>query len=145
MRRLPLLLALALCLLTGCSSDAGGIPEGLTWTAQVLQSQEDGSILAAASGEDAGRAVPVLDITAQVEDGEVTLTDHASGETFLCTLGLMTDGLPADGNYALTLPDGTEGYAVYGITRYADGSREATLFLVAQGQSLRLTAPFPEE
>ena len=145
MRRILLPLIFIVLLLAGCGPSVKEIPGGLTWTAQVLQSQEDGSILAAASGEDAGRAVPVLDITAQVEDGEVTLTDHASGETFLCTLGLMTDGLPADGNYALTLPDGTEGYAVYGITRYADGSREATLFLVAQGQSLRLTAPFPEE
>lgn len=145
MRRILLPLIFTVLLLAGCGPSVKEIPGGLTWTAQVLQSQEDGSILAAASGEDAGRAVPVLDITAQVEDGEVTLTDHASGETFLCTLGLMTDGLPADGNYALTLPDGTEGYAVYGITRYADGSREATLFLVAQGQSLRLTAPFPEE
>ena len=145
MRRILLPLIFIVLLLAGCGPSVKEIPGGLTWTAQVLQSQEDGSILAAASGEDAGRAVPVLDITAQVEDGVVTLTDHASGETFLCTLGLMTDGLPADGNYALTLPDGTEGYAVYGITRYADGSREATLFLVAQGQSLRLTAPFPEE
>ena len=145
MRRILLPVIFIVLLLAGCGPSVKEIPGGLTWTAQVLQSQEDGSILAAASGEDAGRAVPVLDITAQVEDGEVTLTDHASGETFLCTLGLMTDGLPADGNYALTLPDGTEGYAVYGITRYADGSREATLFLVAQGQSLRLTAPFPEE
>ena len=145
MRRILLPVIFIVLLLAGCGPSVKEIPGGLTLTALVLQSQDDGSILAAASGEVAGRAVPVLDITAQVEDGEVTLTDHASGETFLCTLGLMTDGLPADGNYALTLPDGTEGYAVYGITRYADGSREATLFLVAQGQSLRLTAPFPEE
>ena len=105
MRRLPLLLALALCLLTGCSSDAGGIPEGLTWTAQVLQSQEDGAILAAASGEDGNRAVPVLDITAQVEKGEVTLTDHASGETCTGSLAPRADAAPGSQIYTLRFPD----------------------------------------
>lgn len=145
MRRLPLLLALALCLLTGCSSDAGGIPEGLTWTAQVLQSQEDGAILAAASGEDGGRAVPVLDITAQVEKGEVTLTDHASGETCTGSLAPRADAAPGSQIYTLRFPDRPEGHAVYGVTKYAGGGREATLYLTVEQRTLRLTAPLPEE
>ena len=48
MKLRTLLCAFALVLLTGCGgASASGIPEGLTWTAQTLQSQEDGDILAA--------------------------------------------------------------------------------------------------
>ena len=116
MRRLPLLLALALCLLTGCSSDAGGIPEGLTWTAQVLQSQEDGAILAA-----------------------------ASGETCTGSLAPRADAAPGSQIYTLRFPDWPEGHAVYGVTEYAGGGREATLYLTVEQRTLRLTAPLPEE
>ena len=107
--------ALTLLLLTGCGASSGiGIPSGLEWRAQSLQSQEDGTILAAYGQQD----VPPLDVTAQVERGTVTLTDHASGEMY------------------------TGGYGVYGVTEYAGGGREATLYLVdPEAGSLRLTAP----
>ena len=81
MKLRTLLCAFALVLLTGCGTSAQGIPEGLTWTAQTLQSQEDGEILAAAEGSSFQGAAP-LDVTAQVEGDMVTLTDHASGETY---------------------------------------------------------------
>ena len=63
MKPRTLLCALALLLLAGCGAAPQGIPEGLTWTAQTLQSQEDGEILAAAE-ETAIQEVPRLDLTA---------------------------------------------------------------------------------
>ena len=86
MKLRTLLCAFALVLLTGCGgASASGIPEGLTWTAQTLQSQEDGDILAAAEGTSI-QNVPSLNLTAQVEGGTITLTDHAAGETCTGTL-----------------------------------------------------------
>ena len=143
MRRLPLLLTLALCLLTGCSSDAGGIPEGLTWTAQTLQSQEDGDILAAAEGTSI-QNVPLLNLTAQLDGGTITLTDHAAGETYTGTLVPAQDAAPNAQIYTLVFPDQPEGYGVYGVTEYADGSRDATLYLTINAQTLCLTAPLSE-
>ena len=78
MKQYLLLSVLTLLLLTGCSADPQGIPEGLTWTAQTLQSQEDGEILAAAEGSSFQGAAP-LDVTAQVEGDMVTLTDLYRG------------------------------------------------------------------
>ena len=81
MKLRTLLCAFALVLLTGCGgASASGIPEGLTWTAQTLQSQENGDILAAAEGTSI-QNVPRLNLTAQLEGGTITLTDHAAGET----------------------------------------------------------------
>ena len=74
-------------------ASASGIPEGLTWTAQTLQSQEDGDILAAAEGT-SYQDLPRLDLTAQVEDGTITLTDHAAGETCTGTLYPAEDADP---------------------------------------------------
>ena len=130
---------LTLLLLTGCGASSGiGIPSGLEWRAQSLQSQEDGAILAAYGQQD----VPSLDVTAQVEGGTVTLTDHASGKTYTGTLSPMEGTAPGEQIYALTFPGVPEGYGVYGVTEYAGGGREATLYLVdPEAGSLRLTAP----
>ena len=146
MKRLILFLTLIPALLAGCGpSGAPDIPAGLAWRAQTLAVQETGELLAAwgdwASGEE---DVPLLDVTAQVEDGVVTLTDHISGETYTGTLGPDQDrsrGVIC----ALTLPDLPEGYAVYDVTEYTGGGPDATLYLVADGRTLYLTAPLPEQ
>ena len=143
MKKRLILPALALLLLAGCGASVSGIPEGLTWTAQTLQSQEDGEILAATEGTSL-QDIPLLDLTAQVEGGVVTLTDHSSGETYTGTLSPAQDAAPNAQVYTLTLPDRPEGYGVYGVTEYADGSRDATLYLTVDGQTLRLTAPLSE-
>ena len=143
MKKRLILPALALVFLAGCGASVSGIPEGLTWTAQTLQSQEDGEILAAAEGSSFQGAAP-LDVTAQVEGDMVTLTDHASGETYTGTLGPDQDrsrGVIC----TLTFPELPEGYAVYDITEYTGGGPDATLYLVAGGKSLRLTAPLDAE
>ena len=85
MKKRLILPALALLLLAGCGASVSGIPEGLTWTAQTLQSQEDGEILAAAEGTSI-QNVPLLNLTAQLDGGTITLTDHAAGETYTGTL-----------------------------------------------------------
>lgn len=144
MKRLLCLLCLGL-LLTGCGSSAGSIPDGLSWTAQALQSQETGELLAAAPGTSSQQEVPVLNLTAQVENGQVTLTDLSTGERCQASLTPMEDARPGSDVYTLLLPDGSEGYGVYGVTQYSNGDRDATLYLVADGKSLRLTAPLPEE
>ena len=143
MRLRALLCALALLLLAGCGAIPQGIPQGLTWTAQTLQSQENGDILAAAEGTSFPDAAP-LDVTAQVEGGTITLTDHASGETCTGTLSPAENAAPNAQIYALSFPDSPEGYAVYGVTEYSGGGREATLYLTVDGQTLRLTAPLSE-
>lgn len=143
MKLRTLLCAFALVLLTGCGTSAQGIPEGLTWTAQTLQSQEDGEILAAAEGSSFQGAAP-LDVTAQVERDMVTLTDHAAGEAYTGTLSPAENAAPNAQIYALSFPDSPEGYAVYGVTEYSGGGREATLYLTVDGQTLRLTAPLSE-
>ena len=143
MKPRTLLCALALLLLAGCGAAPQGIPEGLTWTAQTLQSQEDGEILAAAE-ETAIQEVPRLDLTAQVEGGTITLTDHAAGETYTGTLAPAEDAAPNAQIYTLVFPDQPEGYGVYGVTEYADGSRDATLYLTINAQTLCLTAPLSE-
>ena len=140
MRLRALLCALALLLLAGCGAIPQGIPQGLTWTAQTLQSQENGDILAAAEGTSFPDAAP-LDVTAQVEGGVVTLTDHASGETCTGTLSPAQDAAPNAQVYTLTFPDQPEGYGVYGVTEYADGNRDATLYLTVDNRTLCLTAP----
>ena len=74
----------------------------------------------------------------------VTLTDHTTGETYTGTLGPDQDrsrGVIC----TLTLPGLPEGYAVYDVTEYTGGGRDATLYLVADGKSLRLTAPLGTE
>ena len=143
MKKRLILPALALLLLAGCGASVSGIPEGLTWTAQTLQSQEDGEILAAAEGSSFQGAAP-LDVTAQVEGDMVTLTDHAAGEAYTGTLSPAENAAPNAQIYALSFPDSLEGYAVYGVTEYSGGGREATLYLTVDGQTLRLTAPLSE-
>ena len=144
MKLRTLLCAFALVLLTGCGgASASGIPEGLTWTAQTLQSQETGDILAAAEGTSIQDAAP-LDVTAQMEGGTITLTDHASGETYTGTLSPAQNAAPNAQVYTLAFPDQPEGYGVYGVTEYADGSRDATLYLTINAQTLCLTAPLSE-
>ena len=93
MKKRLILPALALLLLAGCGASVSGIPEGLTWTAQTLQSQEDGEILAAAEGSSFQGAAP-LDVTAQVEGDMVTLTDHAAGEAYTGTLSPAENAAP---------------------------------------------------
>ena len=143
MKKRLILPALALLLLAGCGASVSGIPEGLTWTAQTLQSQEDGEILAAAEGSSFQGAAP-LDVTAQVEGDMVTLTDHAAGETYTGTLAPAEDAAPNAQIYTLVFPDQPEGYGVYGVTEYSDGSRDATLYLTINAQTLCLTAPLSE-
>lgn len=143
MKKRLILPAMALLLLAGCGASVSGIPEGLTWTAQTLQSQEDGDILAAAEGTSI-QNVPSLDLTAQVEDGTITLTDHAAGETCTGTLYPAEDADPNAQVYTLAFPGQPEGYGVYGVTKYADGSRDATLYLTINAQTLCLTAPLSE-
>ena len=143
MRLRALLCALALLLLAGCGAIPQGIPQGLTWTAQTLQSQENGDILAAAEGTSFPDAAP-LDVTAQVEGDMVTLTDHAAGEAYTGTLSPAEDAAPNSQVYTLAFPDKTGGYGVYGVTEYADGSRDATLYLTINAQTLCLTAPLSE-
>ena len=143
MKKRLILPALALLLLAGCGASVSGIPEGLTWTAQTLQSQEDGEILAAAEGSSFQGAAP-LDVTAQVEGDMVTLTDHAAGEAYTGTLSPAENAAPNAQIYALSFPDSPEGYAVYGVTEYSGGGREATLYLTVDGQTLCLTAPLSE-
>lgn len=139
MKRLIILCSLALLFLSGCGTSADGIPEGLSWRAQTLQSQEDGTILACAEDWSSEQAVPLLDVTAQVEDGAVTLTDHTTQEIYSGSLTPMEDASP--GIYTLAFPDVPEGYGVYGVTEYADGSRDATLYLTVEKRTLCLTAP----
>ena len=143
MKKRLILPALALLLLAGCGASVSGIPEGLTWTAQTLQSQEDGEILAAAEGSSFQGTAP-LDVTAQVEGDMVTLTDHAAGETYTGTLAPAEDAAPNAQIYTLVFPDQPEGYGVYGVTEYSGGGREATLYLTVDGQTLCLTAPLSE-
>lgn len=143
MKPRTLLCALALLLLAGCGAAPQGIPEGLTWTARTLQSQETGAILAAAE-KTSIQDVPRLDLTAQVEGGTITLTDHASGETYTGTLSPAEDAAPNAQIYTLAFPDQPEGYGVYGVTEYADGNRDATLYLTINAQTLCLTAPLSE-
>ena len=143
MKPRTLLCALALLLLAGCGAAPQGIPEGLTWTARTLQSQETGAILAAAE-KTSIQDVPRLDLTAQVEGGTITLTAHASGETYTGTLSPAEDAAPNAQIYTLAFPDQPEGYGVYGVTEYADGNRDATLYLTAGTQTLCLTAPLSE-
>ena len=143
MKPRTLLCALALLLLAGCGAAPQGIPYGLTWTARTLQSQETGAILAAAE-KTSIQDVPRLDLTAQVEGGTITLTDHASGETYTGTLSPAEDAAPNAQIYTLAFPDQPEGYGVYGVTEYADGNRDATLYLTAGTQTLCLTAPLSE-
>ena len=143
MKKRLILPTLALLLLAGCGASVSGIPEGLTWTAQTLQSQEDGEILAAAE-ETAIQEVPRLDLTAQVESGTITLTDHTAGETYTGTLAPAQDAAPNAQIYTLVFPDQPEGYGVYGVTEYSDGSRDATLYLTINAQTLCLTAPLSE-
>lgn len=143
MKKRLILPALALLLLAGCGASVSGIPEGLIWTAQTLQSQEDGEILAAAEGTSI-QNVPLLNLTAQLDCGTITLTDHAAGETYTGTLSPAQDAAPNAQIYTLVFPDQPEGYAVYGVTEYSGGGREATLYLTVDGQTLRLTAPLSE-
>ena len=143
MKKRLILPALALLLLAGCGASVSGIPEGLTWTAQTLQSQEDGEILAAAEGTSI-QNVPLLNLTAQLDGGTITLTDHAAGETYTGTLAPAQDAAPNAQIYTLVFPDQPEGYGVYGVTEYSDGSRDATLYLTINAQTLCLTAPLSE-
>ena len=143
MKKRLILPAMALLLLAGCGASVSGIPEGLTWTAQTLQSQETGDILAAAEWTSIQDAAP-LDVTAQMEGGTITLTDHASGETYTGTLSPAQNAAPNAQVYTLAFPDQPEGYGVYGVTEYSGGGREATLYLTVDGQTLRLTAPLSE-
>ena len=143
MKKRLILPALALLLLAGCGASVSGIPECLTWTAQTLQSQEDGEILAAAEGTSI-QNVPLLNLTAQLDGGTITLTDHAAGETYTGTLAPAQDAAPNAQIYTLVFPDQPEGYGVYGVTEYSDGNRDATLYLTINAQTLCLTAPLSE-
>ena len=130
MKKRLILPALALLLLAGCGASVSGIPEGLTWTAQA----EGTSI----------QNVPLLNLTAQLDGGTITLTDHAAGETYTGTLSPAQDAAPNAQIYTLVFPDQPEGYGVYGVTEYSDGSQDATLYLTINAQTLCLTAPLSE-
>ena len=146
MRRFILTLAAALVLLAGCgSSGAPDIPAGLTWRAQTLADSETGETLASWEGWTGLEDIPLLDVTAQVEDGTVILTDQTTGETCTGTLGPDQDDTAKGVVCSLSFSGGVQGYATYGVTEYLDGSRDATLYLVAEGRTLYLTAPLPDE
>ena len=147
MRRFILTLSAALVLLAGCgASTPSSIPAGLDWRAHTLVLREGDSFQIAASWEDwAQEGVPLLDMTAQAEDGMVTLTDHTTGEVYTAALGPDQDDSAEGVVCSLSFPGDVQGYATYGITEYLDGSRDATLYLVADGRTLYLTAPLPEQ
>ena len=146
MRRFILTLAAALVLLAGCgSSDPSGIPAGLDWRAYTLADSETGETLASWEDWTGVEDIPLLDVTAQAEDGMVTLTDHTTGEVYTAALGPDQDDSAEGVVCSLSFPGDVQGYATYGITEYLDGSRDATLYLVADGRTLYLTAPLPEQ
>ena len=146
MRHLFACCALTVLLVAGCGSrtDTGsGIPAGLEWRAYTLADRETGEAEAKWEDGSAVQDVPILDVTAQVENGTVILTDHASGETYTGTLGPDEDDPAESAACSLSFPGHPQGYAVYGVTEYQDGSRDATLYLVAEQQVLYLTSPLP--
>ena len=143
MKKRLLLPALALLLLAGWGASVSGIPGGPARAGQTLQAQGGRESLAAAEGASFQGAAP-LDVTAQVEGDMVTLTDHAAGEAYTGTLSPAENAAPNAQIYALSFPDSPEGYAVYGVTEYSGGGREATFYLTVGGQTLRLTAPLSE-
>ena len=146
MKRLILFLTLIPALLAGCgSSGAPDIPAGLTWRAQTLADSETGETLASWEDWTGLEDIPLLDVTAQVEDGTVTLTDQTTGETCTGTLAPDQDDTAKGVVCSLSFSGGVQGYATYGVTEYLDGSRDATLYLVAEGRTLYLTAPLPDE
>lgn len=142
MKRCLVSCMLAVLLLSGCSR-TGDIPDNLIWQAQTLQSQEDGRILAASDAWTASQELPLLDITAQVEDGAITLTDHTTGEVYSGVLTPMESAAPQTGIYTLEIGNSPVGYAVYGVTEYLSGEREATLYLTVEGKTLCFVAPLP--
>ena len=146
MRRVVVLCTLTLSLLAGCAPNGTSIPAGLDWRAQALWEGDDPLPTAASDEIAGGEEIPPLDVTAQVEDGTIVLTDHSAGKTWSGNLG---PGEP-DGNgtliFPLTFPDQSDCYAVYGITEYCDGHQDAALYLVsADGWSLQLSAPLEAE
>ena len=142
MRRLLIFPLLTLLLLSGCSSSPLEMPDGLSWRAEMLL--EDDLLLAAAVDYPTRQNVPVLDVTAQIENGTITLTDHADGTTYEGTVTPSWNSTSTAAVYTLSLSSQPPGYAVYGFTEYQDGSQEGTLYLVSGGKTLYLTAPLPE-
>ena len=145
MSRFALLCTLSLLLLAGCGAQAGAeIPEGLEWRAQTLAGQEDGALTAAWEDWPAAADLPLLDVTAQLEDGTIVLTDHAGGVSYTGSLTRTEDTDPNAAIYDLAFSGQPGGCAVYGVTEHQDGSRESALYLTEAGQTMYLTAPLPE-
>src|SRR5699024_939501 len=113
------------------------------WQAQTLQSQEDGRILAASDTWTASQELPLLDITAQVEDGAITLTDHTTGEVYSGVLTPMESAAPQTGIYTLAMGNSPVRYTVHGGTEDLVGERVATLYLTVDGKTLFFVAPLP--
>ena len=139
MKKLLMVCTLSLLLLAGCGSAPASIPDDLDWRAHFLLG--DDLLLAAAEDWTTRQNVPLLDVTAQVDGENITLTDHAAGTSVSGTLTPSGDSDPNAVVYILAFPDHPEGYAVYGVAEQMDGTREATLYLTVEEQTLYLTAP----
>lgn len=141
MKRLfPLLLVLLLLPLPGCGRGQG-LPRGLEWQALTVTDQEEGALLSAAPGWEGGKDVPRLSLSVQTEADRVVLTRP---ETGACWTGNLSPGEALSGGttvYPLSFPGVETGWAVYGVTKRTDGSREAALCLTAGGVTVYCAAP----
>lgn len=110
----------------GCTGDMSGI-EGYSWKLKIASYLENDEMVVAMMDE-ASSAWPeaaVLEVTLTAIDGELYIVDHTNDVTYIGTYKL-TGRDPGVINYDVNF-DNCSGYALVGMTTYADGSQVPTL------------------
>ncbi len=138
-------LALLFLLAAGCGNGKAAPAEQIVWTMTSAQSAADGRQIAVASEElKNDDAVPVVHLTCTF-DGESFCLRQEDSEIRL-EGDVRVEQTNPDGSviYSVRLEDGTEGYAVSGVTSYEDGEQEGTFLLCLPEVTLNFRGTLPE-
>ena len=125
MKRVLILTALTALFITGCASE-GNTPviEDYTWELRVIQSGNEGDVIAQGSGVGCDGA-PEIEMTCKVRDGKLVMEDLTNGVSYEGTY-ILEDASPSGTIYKVAFGE-TEGYAGTGNTTFSDGSETPTL------------------
>ncbi|MCD8353630.1 MAG: hypothetical protein LUC47_04900 [Clostridiales bacterium] len=139
-RFLYTLLSLVIMLsLTACGGASLTAIDQYEWTLNTVQSDSDGGEVVACAADylDSYPDAAEVDFSCAASAGELTLTDHASGQVYS---GVYAESTATDDSLLYTVQfDNSTGNATSALTKYADGGTAPTLVLSVDGYTMYFT------
>lgn len=136
MKRITVMLAALLLLLSGCSRADVSEIEDYVWLMSAVQSMEAEGEIVAYGGEKIGAAESAvqIELRCQAENGVITLTDESGNKTYSGTYQLEERD-PKATIYKIVVGE-TEGVAVAAETVYHNGENRPTLVMQLEDYTL---------